>query len=58
MALENPSGKNGCFFDEKIVFTFYKNGMMKFPMYGKIKNVPNHPPVSHVNEGLNGEIHL
>jgi len=26
-------------------YEFVKLGMMKFPMYGKIKNVPNHQPV-------------
>jgi hypothetical protein len=24
-------------------------GMMKFPIYGKLKNVPHHHPVSHLN---------
>ena len=27
-------------------------GMMKFPIYGKIKNVPNHQPVVDFNDFL------
>ena len=43
MALEYPSGKNGCFFDEKIVFTFYKKWDDEIPNIWKNKKCSEPP---------------
>ena len=45
MALEYPSGKNGCFFDEKTVFTFYKKWDDEIPNIWKNKKC-SEPPTS------------